>query len=90
MSLVRNDNLKIMLVKVGDEDLREQIADTLMNGTTVIVNYEEVSGAARKQIEDFVSGVVYASDLSETQISDDIIIYGVDVNGYEYPEEISE
>lgn len=87
---MRNDNLKIMLVKVGDEDLREQIADTLMNGTTVIVNYEEVSGAARKQIEDFVSGVVYASDLSETQISDDIIIYGVDVNGYEYPEEISE
>lgn len=87
---MRNENLKILLIKVGQEDVREQIADTLLNGTTVIVNYEDVSGAARKQIEDFVSGVVYASDLSETQISDELIVYGAQVNGYQYPDDTDE
>ncbi|MDD6349549.1 cell division protein SepF [Intestinibaculum porci] len=81
------NTLSILLVRAENTDVRVDIVSSLLAGQTIIVNYEDIAGADRKSIEDFISGAVFASDLHETQISDDIIIYGADVEGYTYADE---
>lgn len=81
------NTLSILLVRAQTTDVRVDIVSSLLSGETIIVNYSDVTGAERKSIEDFISGAVYATDLHETQISDDIIIYGADVEGYTYADE---
>lgn len=81
------NTLSILLVRAENTDVRVDIVSSLLAGQTIIVNYEDIDGADRKAIEDFISGAVFASDLHETQISDDIIIYGADVEGYTYADE---
>ena len=81
------NTLSILLVRAENTDVRVDIVSSLLAGQTIIVNYEDIAGADRKSIEDVISGAVFASDLHETQISDDIIIYGADVEGYTYADE---
>jgi FtsZ-interacting cell division protein YlmF len=77
-------SLAILLVRANSIDIREDVVNDLLSGRTVIINYTDMSGADRKAVEDFISGAVFASNLQETQISDNIIIYGAQVESYVY------
>ncbi len=77
-------NLAILLVRADSVDIREDVVNDLLSGRTVIINYSDITGADRKAIEDFISGAVFASNLQENQISDDIVIYGAQVERYVY------
>ena len=80
----KSQNMEVCVIKPKSMEDGERIADTLMNGSTVVLNLEDVDGAEAQRIFDFTSGACYSLDGSLQHISKRIFIltpYNVEISG---------
>jgi cell division inhibitor SepF len=78
------DQIKVTLVEPTTFDDTQQIADSLKNKRTVIINLENVDFALARRIIDFVGGTAYALGGTLQKIGSGIIIAvpnNVDISG---------
>ena len=82
----RNDdqsNIELKLVRPESFDDVSTIADYLLENCTVVINFEDVDGAAKIRMLDFLNGVTYSTDGEIKQISQSTFIitpHNVDVS----------
>lgn len=73
--LVKTGHLNIMVrTPRSFTDVREY-ADSLMNGSAILVSFDAVDGALKNRIFDYLNGVSYIVNASVEYISDNLLMY---------------
>lgn len=70
------DRLKYEFIKSDDQEEMLRIADILVEGSPVIVNFEKVDAKTCNFILAFLSGVVYALNGEAIKITDTLFMFG--------------
>lgn len=52
-----------------------EYADSLMNGSAIMISFDAVDAALKNRIFDYLNGVSYIVNASVTAISDDLLLY---------------
>ncbi len=80
----QSSNMEVCVIKPASMEDTREIADTLVDNSTVILNLEGIDVELAQRIIDFVSGSCYAINGSAKQISDSIVIVtpeDIDITG---------
>lgn len=81
--LLKSGHLNIMVrTPKSFADVREY-ADSLMNGSAIMVSFDAVDAALKNRIFDYLNGVSYIINASVSAINDDLLLYApeqVEVN----------
>ncbi len=73
--LLKSGHLNIMVrTPKSFADVREY-ADSLMNGSAIMVSFDTVDTALKNRIFDYLNGVSYIVNASVKAVSDDILLY---------------
>lgn len=73
--LVKSTHLNIMVrTPKSFADVREY-ADSLMNGSAILVSFDAVDTALKNRIFDYLNGVAYIINASVKAVSDDLLLY---------------
>lgn len=78
------NNVQVRVIKPAHMDDAQDIADLLLSGSIVFINFTGVDGSLLRDITSFVSGVIYSIDGSLERISSSVLIAapaGVAVEG---------
>lgn len=73
--LVKSGHLNIVVRNPkAFSDVREY-ADSLMNGSAIMVSFDSVDAALRNRIFDYLNGVSYIINASVSRINEDLLLY---------------
>ncbi len=73
--LLRSGQLNILVRSPKAFDDVRDYADSLMNGSAIMVSFDSVDATLKNRIFDYLNGVSYIVRASVSKISDDLLLY---------------